>query len=100
MSGAGPGFAADAGGARWVGTGDLTFANAGAVHAASLAMPLPTSGNVALGGVTAVDSSTVALLVALKRRAAGEGRALGFADVPGALTALAGLYGVEEMLVG
>ena len=38
------------------------------------------------------------MLLALKRRAADEGRPLRFVDVPAALASLAELYGVEEIL--
>ena len=104
MNGAGShpmqsGFAADEDGARWVATGALTFPNASAVFAATIAVPLPASAEIALDQVAAVDSSAVALLLALKRRAAGEGRTVTFTHVPAALTALAELYGVKEMLV-
>jgi phospholipid transport system transporter-binding protein len=92
------GFAPDAGGARWSYAGALTFANASAVFAAAVAMPLPALGEVDLAGVDAVDSSAVAVLLALKRRAGEEGKPLTFAHVPIALTALADLYGVEDML--
>jgi phospholipid transport system transporter-binding protein len=92
------GFAPEAGAGRWKYSGALTFANAGRVFAAAAAMPLPAAGEIDLAGVDAVDSSAVAVLLALKRRAANEGRPLTFAHVPAALTLLADLYGVREML--
>jgi phospholipid transport system transporter-binding protein len=92
------GFSADAGGTRWSYTGALTFANASRVFAAALAMPLPTAGEVDLSGVVAVDSSAVAVLLALSRRAQEEGKPLAFAHVPAALSALADLYSVEDLL--
>ena len=92
------GFAAGAGGARWTYAGALTFANASTVFAAAAAMPLPTEGEIDLSGVDAVDSSAVAVLLALKRRASVDGRPLTFTHVPAALTALADVYGVEDML--
>jgi phospholipid transport system transporter-binding protein len=96
---AGAGFAGDEIGARWTYAGALTYANAGAVLAAAAKLPLPTAGEIDLAGIDAMDSTAVGVLVALKRRAAGEGRPLTFVDVPAALTALAELYGVVEILV-
>lgn len=95
--------AADAGfaqgpGGRWTVSGPLTCANAGAAFAAAGAMPLPVAGEIDLGQVGAVDSAVVAVLLALKRRAADEGRSLAFVNVPAAIGALARLYGVEELV--
>jgi phospholipid transport system transporter-binding protein len=95
----GAGFAGDETGAHWTYVGALTYANAGAVLAAAARLPLPTTGEIDLADIDAVDSAAVAVLVALKRRAAEDGRPLTFANVPAALTALADLYGVEEILV-
>ena len=94
------GITCDADGARWRAAGALTFANAGPVLAAARVLPLPATGVVECSGITAVDSAAVALLLAVKRRAAEQGSKLAFADVPAALAALASLYGVEEMLGG
>ena len=96
---AGAGFASDTDNGRWTFAGPLTYANAGPVLAAALEMTLPSGGEVDLNDVDAVDSAAVAVLLALKRRAANEGRSLVFANVPTALTTLADLYGVGEMLV-
>ena len=93
------GFARDEIGARWIYVGALSYANAGAVLAAAVRLPLPTTGEIDLADIDAVDSTAVAVLVALKRHAAEEGRPLTFVNVPAALTALADLYGVEEILV-
>jgi len=93
------GFAPDDGGARWTYAGALTSANAGAVLAAAAALSLPAEGEVDLRDVDGIDSAAVAVLLALKRRAADEGRPLRFVSVPAALTSLAELYGVEEILV-
>ena len=92
------GFSADADGARWRYSGALAFANASRVFAAALAMPLPSAGEVDLSGAVAVDSAAVAVLLALRRRAADEGKPLFFTHVPAALTALADLYSVEDLL--
>lgn len=101
-SGAEParGFVAEDGGARWSYEGPLTFAEAGRVLAAAHAQPLPRDGRVDLGRIGAFDSAAVAVLVALARRAAGEGRSLAFGGLPQGLRALAALYGVEEILAG
>ena len=97
---AGAGFTCSADGARWIVTGALTFANAGPALAAARALPLPTTGVVECGGIAAVDSAAVALLLAVTRAAAAQGGTLAFTGVPSALATLASLYGVEEMLGG
>jgi phospholipid transport system transporter-binding protein len=94
------GFAPDAAGGRWTLAGPLTVAEAGAVLAASEALPLPATGEIDLAGVGAFDSTAVAVLLALKRRAVAEGAPLAFAGTPERLRALASLYGVEELLAG
>ena len=94
------GFTCGADGARWSLAGALTFASAGPVLAGAQALPLPSAGVVECGGITEVDSAAVALLLAVRRRAAGEGVPLAFTGVPAALATLASLYGVEEMLGG
>lgn len=94
------GFAAVAGGARWTCAGAMTFAEVAGVLAASRELPLPREGIVDCAGIGAVDSAGVALLLALKRRAGGEGRPLTFANVPPSLAALARLYGVDTILAG
>ena len=92
------GFAPLAEGERWTYAGALTHANAGNALAAADELPLPAAGEIDLRGIGAVDSAAVAVLLALKRRAAAETRPLQFAHVPAALAALADLYGVEEIL--
>ena len=94
----GAGFAPDHDGARWIYTGSLTFANAGSVLAATNALSLPDQGEVDLDDLVAIDSSAVAVLVALDRRAAEEGKPLRYVQVPAAVTALAEVYGVEWIL--
>ena len=93
-------FVADADGTRWTYVGALTFANAAAVCAAAGSLPLPTRGIVDCGGLAAADSSAVAVLLSLKRRAAEQGTPLEFDNVPASLDALATVYGVEEILMG
>jgi len=92
------GFVAEMDGARWSYEGPLTFDEAGRVLTASHALALPREGEIDLGGMGAFDSAAVAVLVALARRAAGEGRMLHFAGLPLALGALAELYGVRDFL--
>lgn len=94
------GFVADAGGARWSYEGPLTFEEAGPVLTGSQALALPRDDEVDLAGIGIFDSAAVAVLVALARRAAREGRGLRFAGLPPGLRALATLYGVQEFLPG
>ena len=56
------------------------------------------AGEVDLSDMVSVDSSAVAVLLALSRRAQEEGKPLVFTKVPGALQALADLYSVEDLL--
>jgi phospholipid transport system transporter-binding protein len=86
------------GGERWSVRGVLTIDTAGRVLATSLAAPLPASGVVTLEEVYGVDSAAVAVLLTWKRRALGDGKPLKFVAVPPNLTALAQLYGVEQLL--
>ena len=92
------GFAPDHEGANWTYSGSLTFANAGSVHAAAASLRLPAEGEVDLDNLGEVDSSAVAVLIALLRRAAEEGKALRFVHAPPALAALAEVYDVEAIL--
>jgi phospholipid transport system transporter-binding protein len=92
------GFVADAGGARWSYEGPLTFDEAGQALTAAHALALPREGEIDLTRLGAFDSAAVALLVALARRAAREGRSLHFAGLPPGLRALAALYGVLDFL--
>jgi phospholipid transport system transporter-binding protein len=92
------GFTPVSSGARWVCTGALTFADAADVLAATQAMALPRDGVVDCAGIVVADSAAVAVLLALKRRAAAEGSALAFANLPAQLSALAAVYGVDTIL--
>src|SRR5271165_535324 len=91
----GPQFAA---GERWSLAGALTVDTAASVLRSSRAVALPKSGIVDLGGLDAVDSAAVAVLLAWRRRAEHEGLELSFAGAPANLGALAELYGVEELV--
>ncbi|MCC6870501.1 MAG: STAS domain-containing protein [Burkholderiales bacterium] len=88
-------------GDRWRYTGDLTFDDAMPVLAAAANLPLPESGVVELAGLARGDSSALAVLFALHRRAQAEGhRPLSFPGAPVALLALARAYGVDSFLAG
>ena len=89
-----------AAGERWVFTGVLTFDDAMAVLDAAAAVPLPHSGVVDLAGMKDADSSALAVLLALRRRAAEEGHTpLSFVAVPPMLDSLARVYGIEDLIV-
>jgi phospholipid transport system transporter-binding protein len=90
-------FSAD--GDRWRFEGTLVFDNAMPVLEAAAPLPLPASGIVDLAGVVHADSSALAVLLALRRRAVTEGRSITFASVPPMLDSLARVYGIEEFLV-
>jgi phospholipid transport system transporter-binding protein len=90
-----PHFAA---GDRWMLAGALTVDTAASVLEASREAPLPRTGIVSLAAVETVDSAAVAVLLAWRRRAAAEGKDLSFTDVPASLSALAELYGVQELI--
>jgi phospholipid transport system transporter-binding protein len=83
---------------RWSVGGPLTVDTAGDVLMASQDVALPRTGVVSLADVRAADSASVAVLLSWRRRAAAEGTALSFVDVPPNLVALAELYGVEDLL--
>src|SRR5205823_4201574 len=93
------GFSARAGSGRWAYAGALTHANAGSVLAAAAGLPWPTNGEIDLGQLSTIDSAAVAVLLALKRRALSVQAPIKFMHVPAALSALAKVYGVEEILV-
>ena len=95
MSGAGA--AGFYGGERWSVRGPLTIDSVASILAASRAAALPASGVVSLREAGDIDSSAVALLLAWRRRAIREGRSLSFDSVPQGVTALAQLYGVEQL---
>ena len=60
---------------------------------------LPERLTIDFAGITAVDSSAVALLLEWRRQAAARAKHLEFANLPANLLALARLYGVEELIV-
>lgn len=87
-----------AAGERWVLSGALTMDSVAKVLAASKPLPLPAAGLIDLEHIDRVDSAGVSVMLAWKRRAATEGKSIQFAHVPGNMTALAELYGVEDLL--
>ena len=91
-------FSVSEDGTHWSYRGALTFDNAAVVREAANAMPLPKSGRIDLAGLEPADSSALAVMFALKRRAKSERHKLAFERMPSALAALARVYGVEELL--
>ena len=89
-------FAVD--GDRWRFSGELVFGDASAVFGATERMPLPSSGIVDFGGLAHADSSALAVLLALKRRALAEHAPLQFVAMPDRLQSLARVYDIEAVL--
>jgi phospholipid transport system transporter-binding protein len=84
-------------GDRWQFNGTLTFDDAATIFDATQGLPLPASGVVDLAGLAHADSAALAVLLALRRRAATEGRELAFAGMPPVVESLARVYGIEEI---
>jgi phospholipid transport system transporter-binding protein len=78
--------------------GPVTLANVAQVLEAGYAAIRDGAGAVDLAGVTELDSSLLAMLLAWLREAAQAGRALRLDNLPGGLTTIAQLYGVDELL--
>ena len=91
-------FAAADGGARWTFDGALTMDTSADALAASRALPLPGTGVVDFSGLRQADSAALAVMIALKRRGAAEGRSIALAGIPATLTSLAVVYGIEPLL--
>lgn len=83
-------------GDQWRFAGVLTFDDAASVLADADAMPLPASGTVDMAGMAHADSSALAVMLALQRRATAEGRRIAFAAMPPMLLSLARVYGLED----
>ena len=99
MSAERPGaFAVTDDGSAWRYDGALTFDNAGVVLDSSRALVLPTSGRIDLSSMGHADSSALAVIFALKRRAKAEDRVLAFEGVPSSLASLARVYGVDGLV--
>ena len=84
----------------WRFEGTLTMDTAAAVMASADALPLPESGSLDFGGLTQGDSSALAVIMALRRRAISEKRALRVDNLPSALMSLAVAYGVDDITRG
>ena len=82
----------------WLFAGSLTFDDAAEVLEAAQKLPLPANGVIDFAGMMQADSSALAVLIALRRRAKAEGRTLRLERLPAALHSLAVVYGVEELL--
>lgn len=91
-------FTAVDGGQRWRFEGALTMDAAAHALAESRGLPLPSSGVVDFAAMTHADSAALAVMIALKRRGAAEGRPIEIAGVPATLSSLAVVYGVESLL--
>ncbi|HEY3178688.1 MAG TPA: STAS domain-containing protein [Casimicrobiaceae bacterium] len=85
-------------GTRWVFHGALTMDDASRVLEDAEALPLPSKGIVDFRGLLQGDSAAIAVMIALRRRAAAEGKTLAFASLPDALESLAIVYGVDKLL--
>lgn len=86
-----------AAGERWEFAGTLTFDDAAQILDASDRLPLPASGVIDLAGLAHADSSALAVLLALRRRGAAEGRPVTFAAMPPIAASLARVYGIEDL---
>lgn len=84
-------------GDAWRFEGTLTFDDATAVLEQAAALPLPASGVMDMAGLAHADSAALAVLLALKRRAAAENHKLSFAAFPPMLESLALVYGIEDL---
>jgi phospholipid transport system transporter-binding protein len=82
----------------WVFAGALTLDDAAGVLAATGTMPLPANGVVDVRGMMHADSAALAVLIALRRRAASEGRKLSIVGLAPSLRSLAVVYGVEDLV--
>ena len=76
----------------------LTFQNANAALEQGIAAIRAGETVFDLGGVRAVDSSGVALLLAWQRQARDAGQKLTFINVPANIDALVNLYGLDGVL--
>ena len=85
-------------GRGWGFSGALTFDDAAVVLQASRALALPEAATVDMSALTHADSAALAVLIALKRRAAAEGRTLTIVGLPRSLHSLAVVYGIEDLL--
>ena len=85
-------------GERLLVSGPVTLANVAQVLKDGYAGIRSGAAAVDLAGVTELDSSLLAMLLAWLREAARSGRTLRFDNLPEGLTTIARLYGVVELL--
>ena len=85
-------------GERMLVSGPVTLANVSQVLDEGYAAIRDGAGAIDLAGVTELDSSLLAMLLAWLRAAAQGGRTLRLDNLPGGLITLAQLYGVDELL--
>ena len=85
-------------GERLLVTGPVTLANVAQTLEEGYAAIRAGAGAVDLAGVTELDSSLLAMLLAWLREAARAGRTLRLDNLPGGLATIAQLYGVVELL--
>jgi phospholipid transport system transporter-binding protein len=86
-------------GARMVLSGPVTLANVAAVLEEGRRHLEDGVESVDLAGVTEMDSALLALLLAWMREAKSRNRSLALANPPHALSTIARLYGVDNLLV-
>ncbi len=91
------GGAFEAAGDRWKFEGTLTFDDAAGILDAARRLPLPASGTIDLSGLAHADSAALAVMLALRRRGAQEGRGITFSAIPSAVESLARVYGIEDL---
>ena len=82
----------------WIFAGALTLDDAASVLKVSQELALPANGVVDFGALMHADSAALAVMMALKRRAASEGRTLTIRGLPDSLRSLAVVYGIEHLL--
>ena len=85
-------------GERLLVTGPVTLANVAQTLEEGYAAIRTGAAAIDLAGVTELDSSLLAMLLAWLREAAQAGRTLRLDNLPGGLTTIAQLYGVVELL--
>lgn len=92
-------FSCSEDGRTWHFRGRLTFDDVARVLQSIDELPLPKGGHVDFSGLQAADSSALAVMMALRRRAAeAHHHRLVFQGLPPGLLALAHVYGVDELL--
>lgn len=85
-------------GERMIVSGAVTLASVATLLEQGRAQILQGARVVDLAGVTELDSSALAMLLAWLREARSRNRELAFAGFPEGLTAIARLYGVDGLL--